>query len=96
MPTPKNDLQATVEKIDKLVALSASDNVEEARNAAMKAASMIREADLVCIPRKEVEALVARVEGASKAITKAKEAGNRNMMLGAALGFFFGGGKLGK
>lgn len=90
----------SVEKFQKLCTLvlddAASDN--EKRNAAVKAIELLAEqdGDLLVIPKSELAALRSKVEGADTAIAKVKEAQQKGMLLGGALGFMLAKGGIGR
>lgn len=94
MPTKKNEKSdlASFEKFQKLAALALTEDddepTEEARTAAVKAIEMLADEDgeLVVLPRADVDALKAKIEGASKALASAKAAKREGMMMGAMLG----------
>ena len=92
-PEPK----AIVEKAQALLKLAADDpDSEESRTAAVKVIMLMKEHSLVLMPRSELEAMGKVIAGASELATKAEKEKLQNIMLGGALGFFLGGGKLGK
>jgi len=80
---------AGFEKFQKLAALAMTEDdgesTEEARTAAVKAIGMLAEddAELVVIPRADLDTLKNRVEGASKALANSKAAKREGMVMGA-------------
>lgn len=93
----KAETKAVVEKAQALLRL-AIDNPEsdESRNAAVKVVQMMKEHDLVLMPKAEVEAIAKVVSGANELAQRVEKEKMQNILLGGALGFFLGGGKLGK
>jgi len=89
--TNKSSLE-TVETVNKLLALAQDENgeSEEARTSAVKAAQMIKSADLVVVPRAELEAAAKVVEGAEAIKLEAKKERQKGMMLGGILGIMLG------
>jgi hypothetical protein len=100
MTTPEKtaDVEKTIETVQKLVSLAVSEeqgtSTEAGRTAAMQAAKLIHDHDLVCVPKADMDRALRMVEGARSLAKKAQAEGQKNMLLGAALGFFVGGGKL--
>lgn len=90
MAAPKD----VVEKVMNLGKLALSEEngkqTEEARNAAVKALALMKEHDLVVIPRSEVEKMVA----GQRELDEARKKGNQNLLMGLAIGFFGGKGGL--
>jgi len=89
------ELQAVIEKVMNLGKLALSkdgdgDSSEEARTAAVKAIQLMKEHNLVVIPREEFDRVVA----GQKELAAANEKANRNLMMGLAIGFFGGKGGL--
>ena len=91
MASQKENIVAKVMSTAKL-ALSEKEgeNTEAARTAAMTAITLMKEHDLVVIPRSDLEKVV---EG-RKEIAAAEEKANRNLLMGLAIGFFGGKGGL--
>lgn len=83
-----------LEKIEKLVALAQTDDkgkpTEEARTAAVTAIKLLKDNDLVIVPREKLEAAEKAVEGAKAMRLEAKKAKRDGMLVGAALGLFAG------
>jgi hypothetical protein len=93
------DVAKTIETVQKLVTLAVSeaasdDGTEAGRTAAMQAAKLIAEHELVCVPKADLDRARAQVEGARNLARQTQAEGQKNMLLGAALGFMVGGGKL--
>jgi Protein of unknown function (DUF2786) len=80
----KRDPQAVVEKVQKLVALAASAEEDEARTAAMQAVRLMTEHELVCIPRSYVEGVKEHVDAA---IRDVRAKADRDKMIWGVLGF---------
>ncbi len=85
----------TLEKVQKLVRLAASGDSEEARTAAMQATRLMKEHELVLVPRSEIERIEKMVDGARQLAEAQKSEKMQNMAIGAFAGFLFGskGGK---
>lgn len=77
-----------VEKVMNLGKLALSkeggETTDEARNAAVAAISLMKEHDLVVMPRADVEKVVA----GQKELAEAQSKANRNLLMGLAVGFF--------
>jgi hypothetical protein len=85
------DVEQTIDRVQKLVALAQSDDVEEARTAAVQATRLIHEQKLVCIPEEALERMTKEVQGSrALATAQAKAEGQKNLLIGLALGFFGG------
>jgi hypothetical protein len=78
------DPQAVVEKVQKLVALAASADEDEARTAAMQAVRLMSEHELVCIPRSYVEGVKDHVDAAIRDVRAKAE---KDKMIWGVLGF---------
>jgi len=86
-----------VETVQKLLKLAADDpDSEESRTAAVKVVALMKENDLVLVPRSVIEEGMRKVGEATALAQKAEQEKVQNMLIGAAAGFFLGGGKLGK
>lgn len=91
-------MASTKEVVDKVMNLGKlalskdtdGEQTEEARNAAVKALALMKEHDLVVIPRSEVEKMVA----GQRELDEARKKGNQNLLMGLAIGFFGGKGGL--
>jgi len=86
-----NESKAIVEKVQKLGALALSTGedgkpTEEARTAAVTVMQMIKENELVVVPRSEIQRMV---QGAAELETS-KQAAQKNLLMGVALGYFGG------
>lgn len=82
-------LQATCNKVSSLVDLASDQSeTEEGRTAAITAVTLMKEADLVVVPRSELERIKVVVKGAADLATKAKAEKRNNLIMGAALGVF--------
>jgi len=89
--------QSVVDKAQALLKLAADDpDSEESRTAAVKVVMMMKENGLVLVPRSVVEDSLKRIGEATAIAQKAEQEKMQNMLLGAAAGFFLGGGKFGK
>ena len=86
-----------VEKCRKLLKLAVDDpESEESRTAAVAVVQLMKENDLVLVHKDVIESSLKRVGEANELVRKAEAEKIQNMMLGAAAGFFLGGGKFGK
>jgi hypothetical protein len=82
------DLQATCNKVSSLVELAASAQGEEGRTAALTATQIMKENDLVVVPRSELARIKQVVGDAAALATRAKVEKRNNLIMGAALGVF--------
>jgi|SRR5579872_2511097 len=79
--------QKVLERVQHLVQLAVQNTEEqEARSAAMQAAQLMTEHDLVCVPRSQLEAAQKVVSGAQQLVKKAKQEKWTNMGIGLILG----------
>lgn len=82
MPTESKTLQ----KAQKLVALANSAEEEEARTAAVQLARLMKEEELVLVPKSEIDR-VNKVLGDATALAKQQQGeGMKKMMVGAVVG----------
>ena len=82
MPTESKTLQ----KAQKLVALANSAEEEEARTAAVQLARLMKEEELVLVPKSEIDR-VNKVIGDATALAKQQQSeGMKKMMVGAVVG----------
>ena len=92
------DVEKTIETVQKLVALGVTEDggepTEEARTAAVQAVRLIHDNALVCVPKADMDRALKMVEGSKELARRAKAEGQKNMLLGAALGFVLGGKKI--
>jgi hypothetical protein len=93
--TTADDSKATVETVQKLIALAADEsNEEEARNAAMKAVQLMKQNDLHVISGTDLSA-AERVINEARAMAKTARADqHKNMAIGGVLGYLIARGKL--
>lgn len=85
------DSKAIVEKVQNLGKLALSKDeggqpTEEARTAAVKVIELMKENELVVVPRSEIKRMI---EGAAELET-ARQEKQKNLVLGIALGYFGG------
>ena len=86
-----------VDKARALLKLAADKpDSEESRTAAVKVVMLMKEHNLVLVPKDLVEDSLKRVGEATALAQKAEQEKMQNMLIGAAAGFFLGGGKFGK
>lgn len=89
MATDNGTDRATLERVQKLVRLAASGDTEEARTAAMQATRLMKEHELVLVPRSEIERIERMVSGAQQLAESQKSEKMQNMAIGALAGFLF-------
>jgi hypothetical protein len=92
-PKPPKSPQEVLDRVGALISLAQSNpDDEEARTAAMQATRMMKEHELVLVPKSEIER-VKRVIGEAQTLARqTTEGANQKMLLGALAGFFIGGG----
>ena len=89
--------ESVVEKARALLKLAADDpDSEESRTAAVKVVQLMKAHDLVLVPKNLVEDSLKKIGEATALAQKAEQEKMQNMLIGAAAGFFLGGGKFGK
>lgn len=83
-----------LEKVEKLIALAQSEEdgkpTHEARTAAITVARLMKENDLVIVPRVQLEAAQKAIHGATELRKEAKKAKRDGMILGGVLGVMAG------
>jgi hypothetical protein len=83
-----------LEKVQKLCTLALSEEdgepTEEARTAAITATRLMKEHDLVIVPREQLEAAQKAINGATELRREAKKAKRDGMILGGVLGVMAG------
>lgn len=79
-----------LEKVGKLVALSQSDDENEARNAAVTATRLMKEHKLVVVPQSEIDRIQTVIGDARALARKYEGEATQKMMIGALAGFMFG------
>lgn len=80
-----------LEKVASLVRLAnGAPDTEEARTAAVQAMQLMKEHELVLVPKSELERVQKVVEGANALARQVKEEGTQKMVLGAMAGLFLG------
>lgn len=83
-----------LEKAQGLMALALSEEngepTKEARNAGTALARLMKESDLVIVPREELEAAKKAISGATELRREAKKAKRDGMILGGVLGVMAG------
>jgi hypothetical protein len=83
-----------MQKVSKLLALANDGDDEENRTAAIKAVSLMKQYNLVLVPKERIEE-VRKMVGDAQALAKKYEGEKKQgMMLGALAGFMMGKGKL--
>jgi len=94
--TPKKakDIREVMEKVRDLAKLAERDDSEEARNAAVKAIKLLRQHEIVMIPKHELEKMASKVNGAIEAERKINEQKTMNIVMGFVGGLLVGGKKL--
>jgi|HubBroStandDraft_3_1064219.scaffolds.fasta_scaffold00119_24 hypothetical protein len=86
MPTESKVL----EKAQKLVRLANSSEVEEARTAAVALARLMKEEELVLVPRSEIARIEKVIAGAQAMAHTQKGERNKTLALGAIAGVLLG------
>jgi|HubBroStandDraft_5_1064220.scaffolds.fasta_scaffold572190_2 cobalamin biosynthesis protein CbiD len=80
----------TLEKVGNLIKLANGADDEEARTAAIQAAKMMKEHELVLVPRSELERVQKVVQGAQALQATMQKEKLQNMAIGAMAGVFLG------
>lgn len=80
-----------LEKVRNLIKLSQSDNVEEARTAAVKATQLMAQHKLVLVPQSELDRVNGVLKDVQKRIDEAKKDGTQKMLIGALVGMTLSG-----
>lgn len=93
--TSDESLKKAVKKATDLLHLADDQaDTEEGRSAAVKLVRHMKENDLVLVPKSYIERQAAVVGDAAALAEKAKKEQLTNIMIGGALGYLFGGGKI--
>jgi len=83
-----------LEKVEKLVALAQSEEdgkpTQEARTAAITVTRLMKDNDLVIVPRSELEAAKKAINGVTELRQQARKAKRDGMILGGVLGVMAG------
>lgn len=87
MPTTDTKV---LEKVHNLVKLAASGDTEEARTAAMQATKLMKEHELVLVPKHEIDRVQRMVEGAQALAREQKSDGQQKMLIGGIVGMLLG------
>jgi hypothetical protein len=87
MPTTDTKV---LEKVHNLVKLAASGDTEEARTAAVQATRMMKEHELVLVPRSEIERVEKMVQGAQQLARETRQDGTQKMLIGGIVGMLLG------
>lgn len=88
MATEKTADVKVLEKVHNLVKLAASGDTEEARTAAVQATKLMKEHELVLVPRSELERVQKAINGSQELAKRAKEEATQKMLIGGAIGLF--------
>lgn len=91
MATSRESSRDALEKVQKLIRLATSDNEEEARSAAIQATRLMKEHELVLVPRSEIERIEKVIGEAQSLAASSKQESMQKMMLGALAGYLFAG-----
>jgi len=75
-----------LQKVHDLVKLAASGDTEEARNAAVSATKLMKEHELVLVPKAEIQRVEKMVEGAQALAKQYKDEKMQNMLVGGVVG----------
>lgn len=76
-----------LEKVGKLLKLAQDSDSEESRSAAMQAVTLMREHELVLVPKSEIDRVGKLIEGANALASRQKGEEMQKLALGAAVGF---------
>ena len=79
-----------LEKVGNLIKLANGQDNEEARTAAMQATKLMKEHELVLVPKSEIDRIQKVVEGAQALQQTMQKEKLQNMALGALAGVFLG------
>ncbi len=83
MPTTDTKV---LEKVHNLVKLAAGGDTEEARTAAVQATKMMKEHELVLVPKSEIDRVQKMVEGAQALAREHKTEATQKMLIGGLVG----------
>jgi hypothetical protein len=87
MPTTDTKV---LEKVHNLVKLAASGDTEEARTAAVQATRLMKEHELVLVPKTEIDRVEKMVQGAQALARETKQDGTQKMLIGGIVGMLLG------
>jgi hypothetical protein len=80
----------TLDKVGDLIKLANDGDTEEARTAAMKAVALMKQHELVLVPKSEIERIQKVVAGAQALERTMKEEKIQNMVIGGLAGVLLG------
>ena len=92
-----DDKSAVLKKVASLVKRAqhpTSDDDEEARTAAMTATVLMKEHELVILPRSEIDRINEAIREATKLAKESKSEANNKLIMGVLAGMTLGKGKL--
>jgi len=75
-----------LEKVHNLVKLAASGDTEEARTAAVQATKLMKEHELVLVPKTEIDRVQKMVEGAQALARQHAAEATQKMLIGGVVG----------
>jgi hypothetical protein len=88
MPTTVTTDTKVLEKVHNLVKLAASGDSEEARTAAVQATKLMKEHELVLVPRAEIERVEKMIAGHAALARQQQEQTTQKMMIAGLAGLF--------
>jgi hypothetical protein len=89
MPTTDSKVDTKMlEKVHNLVRLAASGDTEEARTAAMQATRLMKEHELVLVPRSEIERVEKAIRGHAELARQQEAQTTQKMMIAGLAGLF--------
>ncbi len=95
----KDDTKKALKKVGDLVRRAQSptgDDDEEARNAAIGALALMKEHELVVVPRSELDRVNEQLRSVNEKIQAVSKEANMKMLIAGIGGLMLGGGKLPK
>lgn len=93
MSSNSSDQRTVLKRVGALVKRAQSptgEDDEEARTAAMQAALMMREHELVLIPKSEIERIETAIKQAQEVARKSKDEAQQKLIMGALAGIMLG------
>jgi hypothetical protein len=88
MPTTVTTDTKVLEKVHNLVKLAASGDSEEARTAAVQATKLMKEHELVLVPRAEIERVEKMIAGHAALARQQEAQTTQKMMIAGLAGLF--------
>ena len=87
MPTADTKV---LERVHNLVKLAAGGDTEEARTAAVQATKLMKEHELVLVPKSEIDRVQKMVDGAHQLAREQKNDSQQKMLIGGIVGMLLG------